>query len=481
MIPKRILHYRVDQQMHKSTMSIVYRAMDTRRHKFVALKVLQELDDAATVRLRLETHIAKLLVHPNIVQTYGLEEVDGVVFLVMEYYEGSSIAGRIIRDGWLEVADAIDFTLQAAHGLAYIHQNRIIHRDIKPTNVFVTHEGVVKILDFGVSRKEGLKGLTLTSGFTGTLAYMPPEQIRGETVNAQADLWSLGATLYEMLTGRTPFASRDLGVTLSKIQNYQPTPVRQVRPDVPAGLQDIINNLLAKSLKQRYKSADMLALDLERLQEDLNRRFLYAAPAALNPLASDDVPYPELLEPVKTKERPAATNNYLANNLPEPFDALAGRQSELTVMRQHFAVEHNRLITLLGPKGIGKSRLALEYALEQRQGSHFTGGVYWIHALGNTQVIAASIGHALHLTPTESDDASAVEIAYVTSLADFLAGQPALLLLNDLVQDSIAKDSEAIALRATLVDMLLTTCPSLKVIVTAERRLRLAAEWVLPL
>jgi hypothetical protein len=271
-------------------------------------------------------------------------------------------------------------------------------------------------------------------------------------------------------------------VTLSKIQNYQPTPVRQVRPDVPLGLQDIINNLLAKRLEERYKSADMLAIDLTRLQEEPQRRFLYATPKAATALVSEDLPYPEALEQAtRSQERYAATSNYLPNNLPEPYDTLAGRQSELTVMRQHFALEHNRLITLLGPKGIGKSRLALEYALEQRQRSHFTGGVYWIHALGNTQVIATSIGHALHLTPTETDDPGAVETAYVTSLADFLAAQPALLVLNDLIQNNIAKDSDAIAMRAQFVEMLLNTCPSLQVIVTAERRLRLAAEWVLPL
>lgn len=482
MIPKRILHYRIEEQLHKSTMSIVYRAFDTRRRKPVALKVLQELDDAAKVRLQLETHIAKLLAHPNIVQTYGLEETDDMFFLVMEFYEGSSVAERIAHDGWFEVDNAIDIILQAAQGLAYIHQNRIIHRDIKPTNVFVTTEGIAKVLDFGVSRKEGLKGLTLTSGFTGTLAYMSPEQIRGETINAQADLWSLGAMLYEMLTGRTPFASRDLGVTLSKIQNYQPTPVRQVRPDVPAGLQDIIHNLLAKKLDERYKSADMLVMDLERLQENPQHRFLHTLPTMSDPLTNEDVPYPEALKPVKTnQERYVATSNYLPNNLPEPYDTLAGRQSELTVMRQHFALEQNRLITLLGPKGIGKSRLALEYALEQRQRSHFVGGVYWVHALGNTQVIASSIGHALNLTPTETDDPSAIETAYVTSLADFLAGQPALLVLNDMIQDSVAKDSAAIALRARFVEMLLDTCPSLKVIVTGERRLKLTAEWVLPL
>jgi serine/threonine protein kinase len=481
-IPNRILHYRVGEQMHKSTMSIVYRAFDTRRRKPVVLKVLQEIDDDAKVRLRLETHIAKLLVHPNIVQTYGLEEVDDVVFLVMEFYEGSNVATRITRDGWLEVDDAIDIILQTARGLAYIHQNRIVHRDIKPTNVLVTKEGVAKILDFGVSRKEGLKGLTLSSGFTGTLAYMPPEQIRGETVTAQADLWSLGAMLYEMLTGRTPFASRDLGVTLSKIQNYQPMPVRQVRPDVPLGLQDIINNLLAKNLAERYKSADMLATDLTRLQEDVKRRFLYAAPVASDNFVSDDLPYPEVRKPVSSKqERYVVTSNYLPNNLPEPHETLLGRQSELTVMRQRFSLEHNHLITLLGSKGIGKSRLALEYALEQRQRSYFTGGVYWLHALGNTQVIATSIGHALELTPTETDDPSAIEMAYLTSLADFLAERPALLVLNDLIQGSIAKDSEAIAVRAKFVEMLLETNPSLKVIVTAERRLRLTAEWVLPL
>jgi eukaryotic-like serine/threonine-protein kinase len=148
-IPKRILHYRIEEQLHKSTMSIVYRAFDTRRRKPVALKVLQELDDAAKVRLQLETHIAKLLAHPNIVQTYGLEETDDMFFLVMEFYEGISVAEQIAHDGWFEVDNAIDIILQAAQGLAYIHQNRIIHRDIKPTNVFVTTEGTAKILDFG--------------------------------------------------------------------------------------------------------------------------------------------------------------------------------------------------------------------------------------------------------------------------------------------------------------------------------------------
>ncbi|MEM6430156.1 MAG: serine/threonine-protein kinase [Deinococcota bacterium] len=495
-IPKRILHYRVDEQLHQSTMSAVYLATDTRRRKQVALKMLLDVDDqdiAAKNRLRLETHIAQTLNHPNIVQTYGLEEADDMLFLVMEYYLGESLALQLSRDSWLELDTALDYALQIARGLAYIHRNRVIHRDIKPTNIFVTQDNAVKILDFGVSRKEGLKGLTLSGGFTGTLAYMPPEQVRGEPVSIQSDLWSFGATFYEMLTGRAPFASRDLGITLSKIQNYQPPPIYNVRPDAPPGLQDIINNLLAKSLDERYKTADILLVDLEHLHDDPRRRFLYSPQtntpdSADSDLVDSDLPYPDALE------RPAANNppsqftlsGYLPNNLPEPNDRFVGRQSELSVMRQHFESPHHRLMTLLGPKGVGKSRLALEYALEARQQGYFVGGVYWLQALGDIHLIAQSLARAVAAPAAEtpSTNASTDPLTtqdYLKVFAKKIADQPTLIVLNDVLQGSLSQTDNDISLHAKFVSALLQSCSKLKIIVTTQTRLNLTREWVLPL
>ncbi|MEM7736516.1 MAG: serine/threonine-protein kinase [Deinococcota bacterium] len=493
-IPKRILHYRIDEKLHQSAMSAVYLATDTRRRKAVALKMLLDVDDsdvAAKNRLRLETHIAQTLKHPNVVQTHGLEEAADMVFLVMDYYHGESLAVQLSRDGWLELDTALNYAQQIACGLTYVHGNRVIHRDIKPTNIFIAEDGTVKILDFGVSRKEGLKGLTLSGGFTGTLAYMSPEQIRGDRVSVQGDLWSVGAMFYEMLTGRAPFASRDLGVTLSKIQNYQPPPIHNVRPDAPAGLQDIVNNLLAKNLADRYRTADMLLLDLEHLQDDPNRRFLYTPQAKAQGFLQDsdsEVPYPEALErpAAPTTSAKANPRGYLPNNLPEPHDRFVGRQSELSAMRQHFEAPHHRLITLLGPKGVGKSRLALEYALEARQHGYFVGGVYWLQAFGDINLIARGLARAVEAPIGKRPEAFPTQ-DYLSALAKTIADRPTLIVLNDLLQETVveaattASSDNDVTVHAKFITALLHMCGNLKIIVTAQTRLKLTREWVLPL
>jgi serine/threonine-protein kinase len=246
-------------------MGIVYRAHDARIDRMVALKVMQPRftgDATAVKRFRLEASLVAALDHPNICTVHDVgESGDGRLYLAMPLYEGATLRQRL-ANGPLSVDDAVGIGVQVARGLAKAHAQGIFHRDIKPSNVFVSADGIVRLLDFGIAK---LAGMTLTAslaGPLGTIAYMSPEQLRGDPVDGRTDLWSLGVVLYETLAGRRPFGHGAAGKVVNAIVHGDHEPLSKHRPALPPRLIQVVEKALAKSPDQRFASAQAFEAEL---------------------------------------------------------------------------------------------------------------------------------------------------------------------------------------------------------------------------
>jgi serine/threonine-protein kinase len=268
MIGKTISHYRILEKLGEGGMGVVYKAEDTRLRRVVALKFLpQELtrDETAKARFIHEAQAASSLEHPNICTIHEIGETsEGQIFICMSYYPGETLKQKI-GTGPLPADSAIDIVLQVARGLSRAHEAGVIHRDIKSENIVVTERGEAKILDFGLAKLAGQTRLTSTGTTMGTVAYMSPEQARGEEVDHRSDIWSLGVVLYEMLCGRAPFVSAYDQATIYLIIHSEPVPVRDHCSSLPNGLEQIIDRCLAKNPAWRYQTIDGLIVDLESI------------------------------------------------------------------------------------------------------------------------------------------------------------------------------------------------------------------------
>jgi len=265
MIGKTVSHYKILEKLGEGGMGIVYKAEDTKLKRTVALKFLPpELtrDPEAKQRFIQEAQTASALEHTNVCSIHEINETeDGQTFIVMACYEGESLKKRLEREP-LKLEEAIDIATQVALGLAKAHKQGIVHRDIKPANTFVTSDGVVKIVDFGLAKLAGQTKLTRTGTTVGTTAYMSPEQARGEEVDHRTDIWSLGVVLYEMLTGQLPFKGDYDQVVMYSILNEAPLHPRNLRADLPENIEQIIMQALEKDPDRRCQSADEILQQL---------------------------------------------------------------------------------------------------------------------------------------------------------------------------------------------------------------------------
>jgi tetratricopeptide (TPR) repeat protein/TolB-like protein/predicted Ser/Thr protein kinase len=264
-------HYRILGKIGAGGMGVVYRAEDTKLGRTVALKFIQpqEIESAEEkARFLHEAQAAASLGHPNICVVHEIDEADGRLFMAMEYVEGESLRDRIAR-GPLRIDDAIDIAVQIAQGLDAAHRKNVVHRDVKPANIMIADGGLVKIMDFGLAKMSGRSRLTRTGTTLGTTAYMSPEQARGEEADRRSDIWSLGAVIYEMVAGRTPFKGDYEQAVLYAIMNEPPEPLTAVRAGVPMELERIVAKSLAKNPSERYQHADELAADLRALKKGL--------------------------------------------------------------------------------------------------------------------------------------------------------------------------------------------------------------------
>ena len=272
MIGKRLSHYRIVEKIGAGGMGVVYRAHDEQLDRDVAIKVLPRGslgDETARKRFRTEALSLARLNHPNIATIHEFGSQEGVDFLVTEYISGLTMDAKLAA-GAIPPADVFRLGLQLAQGLAAAHQQGIVHRDLKPGNLRLTTDGRLKILDFGLAQvmppadgQSMTATLTQSQEITGTLPYMAPEQLRGEAADACSDVWSAGAVLYEMATGRRPFVQPNSPLLINAILNQTPPLASATNPEVPPVLDEVIRKAMAKDPTQRYQTAGELAVGLE--------------------------------------------------------------------------------------------------------------------------------------------------------------------------------------------------------------------------
>ena len=275
MTGQTITHYRVGEKLGEGGSAVVYRAEDLALGREVVIKFFTSDRAGDIAHLQHEARTISSLNHPNICTIYEIGEHDGRHFLAMELLDGQ-VLSQAIGARPLTIARLIDFGTQIADALDAAHSEGIVHRDVKPANIFVTRSGRVKLLDFGVAvmlprRMDSTTARSLTSTTGGTIPYMSPEQARVEELDHRTDLFSLGIVLYEMAAGQRPFAGETAAAVLSSIANQPPAGLRALNPEVPAELERMIMKALEKNPALRYQTASDLRADLQRLKRDLDR------------------------------------------------------------------------------------------------------------------------------------------------------------------------------------------------------------------
>ncbi|MCK6612849.1 MAG: protein kinase [Ignavibacteriaceae bacterium] len=273
MIGSVIENYKIISMLGEGGMGVVYKALDMKLERFVALKILgsQAVNNPQFIeRFKREARNQAKLNHPNIVPVYGFTDQNGILGIAMEYVEGETLERMVIRKKRLEPFDALSITKQICSGVGYAHSRGFIHRDIKPSNIIINREGVVKIMDFGISKSIAEKGITKTGTKIGTILYMSPEQIKAEEPTRQSDIYSIGITLYEMLVGKTPF---DYGTEYEIMEGHLkkvPQRVSASISTIPPEVDKIVSRAIDKNQIKRYRDCDEFITEIDDVTAKYN-------------------------------------------------------------------------------------------------------------------------------------------------------------------------------------------------------------------
>jgi len=268
---KTISHYKILEKLGEGGMGVVYLAEDTKLKRKVAIKFLPHhisSNNEDRQRFEIEAQAAAALNHPNIAHIYAIEETEDEMFIVMEYIDGRELKNKIEASP-IPSEEVIKTALQIAEGLEAAHKRGVVHRDIKSSNIMITEDGKVKIMDFGLAKIKGGTEITKIGATIGTTAYMSPEQAKGETVNHLTDIWSLGIVIYEMLAGKLPFDRDYEQAILYAILNEEPKPISSFRTDIPVVLERIVLKSMNKKPAERYQSIKSVLDDLKLLEKEI--------------------------------------------------------------------------------------------------------------------------------------------------------------------------------------------------------------------
>ena len=463
--------YELIREIGRGGMSIVFQAHDRRLDRDVALKFLAQHrleDDTAKIRFTREAKAASSFDHPNLCTVFDIGETDdGSLYIAMAYYPGRTL-DRQIACGPLALGSALRIASEVAAGLEQAHRAGVVHRDIKPSNIILTDDGVAKILDFGVAKLQGGSKVTQSGTAIGTVAYMAPEQARGEAVDARSDLWALGVLIYEMIAGRTPFYRPFPALMLHAIFEEQPEPLRTLRPEVPEGVDRILERALAKSAEDRYPSITEMRADLEQARQQLGSGSETRDRAA-RPTGDAGSPTPNADTVLLPQAAPADT----VAPLPSALTSFVGREGERERLRTLLA--SHRLVTITGPAGTGKTRLALETARALAPG--FNDGVFFVPlaTLDDPAQVPIALASALGMTEggaLPGDSLTAPEDVVGQRTLERLRGRQVLLVLDNF---------EQVVEAAAFIGRLLAAAPRLKVLVTSRLSLHVTGEHELPL
>jgi predicted ATPase len=438
--------YQILQRLGAGGMGEVYRARDTRLEREVAIKTLSLercSQPEALSRFEQEARSACALNHPNIVTIYELGHINGTRYISMELVVGETLR-ELLASGPIPFRKAVAIAAQIADALAKAHEIGIVHRDLKPENLMVSAGATAKILDFGLAKLLGASpapdsdtptNITEQGMVLGTVGYMSPEQATGGVVDFRSDQFSFGAVLYEMVTGFPAFRKKTRAETTAAILRDEPEHLGSRMPQPPPPFLWIVERCLAKNPQERYASTQDLARDLAAVRDRL-------------------------------AEPPARPSQSRPNNLPVQRTAFIGREHEVTALRQLLSRVDVQLVTLTGPGGIGKTRLALEVAAAAD--AEFPGGVCFVplSAVSDRDLIASTIAQALGVRETGNQSSQ-------ESLKDYVSGlDQAMLLLLD--------NFEHLVSAAPVITQMLTTGPKLKIAVTSQAPLHVYGEHEFP-
>ncbi|HEX7077712.1 MAG TPA: tetratricopeptide repeat protein [Candidatus Eisenbacteria bacterium] len=449
-----VSHYRIEAKLGQGGMGEVYRAADLKLGRPVALKVLPPeatRDPGARDRFLQEARFASVLNHPHIVTIYEVDESDGFDFIAMELVEGETLRAKA-RRAPIDVPELVEIAIQCAEALGAAHAIGLIHRDIKPANILVTPKGQAKVLDFGLAKRMEETapedaGATMEVALTspgvvmGTLGYMSPEQARGEALDPRTDIFSLGCTLYEAATGKIPFEGSSTTAVLHATWTQEATPPSKVRPDLPIDLDAILGRAMAKDRDDRYASARELADALASLREGSDLR-------------SGTVMLPR----ERLKQGP--------NNLPASLTTFIGRKRERAEIGR--LLQQTRLVTLTGPGGCGKTRLAIQVATDALSEVPDGAWIAELAPLSDPALVPQTVAGVLGVREEVGKPLQA-------TLAEALATKRILLVLDNC--------EHVAAACAALAGALLPACRELRIVATSQEPLGVPGEvlWRIPM